>query len=364
MGGAIVTATTLLFLPHGDAGFRWMRVDDARVTGEGEGVPDVEGDTIAVAPADAVTLHWAELPARSPAQAAAAARILAVEASAAPLGDVHVAVGLDGAGDRPIGVVGMSAMRGWLTMLAQVGVDPVAIVPAPMLLPSPEEGYARAEIAGVGVVRGRTSGFADEARLTELVTRGVAPETLGRDAIERALVAAVAAPTLDLRQGLFARRRRFAIDWALIRRLAWLSLAILTVTLAIDLVRIARYSFAADAIEARATTLARQGLAPGESVTDADRQLIERLSRLRGPGQGFTSTLAAVFAAVRGVPGTEITALDFAANGDLRVGVAVEREALATDLKRAIEANGYVVRAGVFQSAAGRITGEFTVTAP
>ncbi|RZM09996.1 MAG: general secretion pathway protein GspL, partial [Sphingomonas sp.] len=100
-----------------------------------------------------------------------------------------------------------------------------------------------------------------------------------------------------------------------------------------------------------------------ETVTDAARQLDERLSRVRGPGLGFSATTAAVFAAVRATPGSEVTALDFQANGDLRLSVAVEREALATDLKRAIESAGFTVRAGTFQAAAGRVTGELTVSA-
>jgi len=355
--------TTLLFLPAGETGFRWMRVADARVVGEGEGIPEAtDDDMIAVAPADAVTLHWAELPSRSPAQATAAARLLAAEASASPLAELHVAVGDEGASDRPIGVVGVATMRDWLRMLAEAGVDPVAMIPAPMLLPRPEEGYARADLAGSGVVRGTSSGFADEARLTELITGGTAPTTIDRDTLEAAIVAGVAAPTLDLRQGPFARRRQFALDWALIRRLALLSLTILAVTLAISLVRIAKYSFGADALEAEADTVAVAGLPRGETVVDAGRQLDERLSRVRGPGLGFTTTTAAVFAAVRATPGTEVTGLDFQANGDLRLSVAVEREALATDLKRALEAAGFTVRAGVFQAAAGRVTGELTVS--
>jgi general secretion pathway protein L len=35
---------------------------------------------------------------------------------------------------------------------------------------------------------------------------------------------------------------------------------------------------------------------------------------------------------------------------------------LATDLKRALERAGFRVQASVFQSAAGRVTGELTVT--
>ena len=363
MGGGVTA--TLLFLPTGDAPFRWWRMDDARLVAEGEGLPAPDGDRlVAVPPADAVTLHWAALPARTPAQAAAAARILAGEASAVPAAELHVAVGEDGGDERPIAVVGAGAMRGWLAEMAAAGLDPQAIVPAPLLLPRPDEGFSRAELGGGGVVRGRTSGFADEARLTELVTGGEAPLTVGREELTRAVAAAIAAPALDLRQGPFARRRRVGLDWALIRRLAVLAGVILLVTLAISLVRLAKYSFAADALEARAAALAATGLPRGETITDADRQLAERLGAVRGPGLGFTGMAAAVFAAVRATPGTEVTGLDFQPTGNLRINVAAARESLPTDLKRAIERAGFGVDASTFASANGRVTGEMTVRAP
>ena len=363
MGRGPVTA--LLFLPGLDARYRWSRIDAGRIVAEGDGLPPpADEPLIAVTPADAVTLHWAVLPARSPAQATAAARLLTAEASAVPAGELHVVVGEDGGDERPIAVVGVERMRGWLADLAAHGIDPVAMVPAPLLLPRPDEGFARAELAGEGVVRGATSGFADEARLTELVTGGVAPRTIGREELDAALIAAAAAPVLDLRQGPFARRRRRALDWALIRRLAWLALAILAVTLAINLVRIAKYSFAADALEAEAAQLAATGLPRGETVTDADRQLAERLGAVRGPGLGFTGMAAAVFAVVRQTPGTEVTGLDFTPTGDLKLSIAAAREALPTDLKRALERAGFTVTAGVFTSANGRVTGDMMVKAP
>jgi general secretion pathway protein L len=363
-----VTAT-LLFLPADGADFRWWRMD-ARGVAEGDGLPPpLEDDRlVAVPPADAVTLHWAALPTRSPAQATAAARILAGEASAVPTAELHVAVGQEGDpdphGERPIAVVGADAMRGWLADLAASGIEPDAIVPAPMLLPRPEAGYARAELGGAGVIRGASSGWADEARLTELVTGGDAPRVIGRDELDRALAEAIAAPALDLRQGPFARRRRIGLDWALIRRLARLAAIIALVTLAINLVRLAQYSFAADALEARADQLAATGLPRGETVTDADRQLTERLGAVRGPGLGFTGMAAAVFAAVRATPGTEVTGIDFQPSGDLRLSVAAARESLPTDLKRAIERAGFTVAASTFTAANGRITGDMTVRAP
>ncbi|HEX8486289.1 type II secretion system protein GspL [Sphingomonas sp.] len=356
--------TTLLFLPAGDSGYRWWRIADERVVAQGDGVPPGDAPVVAIAPADAVALHWAELPSRSPAQASAAARILAAEASATPVADLHVAIGDEGQGERPIAVVDGDMMRAWLADLAAAGVDPAAVLPAPMLLPRPDHGFVRGEIAGFPAVRGRATGFADEARLTALVTGGEVPATLDRAAVQAAVIAAVASPALDLRQGAFARRRRRAIDWPLVRRLALLGLAILGVTLAIDLVRIARYSLAADALTARADALARTGLPRGETVTDADRQLDERLSQVRGPGLGYSATVATIYDAVRATPGTELTAFDFQANGDLRLGISCEREALATDLQRAITARGLDVRAGVFQATGGRVSGEFTVTAP
>lgn len=359
-----MSATNLLFLPPGEGGdYRWMRIEDARVAAAGEGLPQGDGEVIAVAPADAVSLHWADIPARSTAQAAAAARLLAADVSAAPMDELHVAVGEDEGGARAIGIVNRGAMAGWLARLGAAGLDPVAVVPAPLLLPRPDEGYVRGDLAGQGVVRGRASGFADEPGFTEIVTGDAPLADLDDDAVAAALGAVAGAPALDLRQGVFARRRGFAIDWRLVKRLAWLGIAIVVATLAIDFVRWTKYSFAADATEAKIEQVARTALPRGETLVDADRQLTERLSAVRGPGQGFSQTAAAVFAAVRAVPGTELTALDFQPNGDIRLGVAVDREALATDLKRAIEAEGFTVQPSTFVAANGRITGELTVRA-
>ena len=363
MGRCAMTAT-LLFLPVGDdQPWRWLRVDDDAIVARGEGVPAADKTMIAVAPADAVTLHWAALPARSVAQALAAARIVVGETVAAPAGDVHVAVGDEAQEERPIAVVAAERMRAWLAALAIEGVDPDAIVPAPMLLPRPNTGFVRADLGGQAVVRGTTSGFADEARLTDLVTGGIAPETLGRAALEEALVSATARHALDLRQGVFARRRRRAIDWRLIRRLVALGALILLATLAIDLVRIAKYSLGADAIEARADALAREGLPRGSATGDAGRLLDERLSRLRGPGEGFSRTAAAVFAALRSIDGSEASALDFEPNGDLRVTVSVSGEAQANALVASLRAAGFAVTASTFAASGGRLSGQLTVSA-
>lgn len=373
-----MTAAMLLFLPPDDSQpWRWWRVRDDVLDGEtgsegeganeGEGLPELVDceAVIAVAPADAVTLHWADLPARSPAQALAAARVVVSDATAEPAHDLHVAVGgeRDGAGgERAIAVVAPARMAGWLAALAQRGIDPATIVPAPLLLPEPAEGYVRADVAGQRVVRGRTTGWADEDRLTDLITAGDTPVALDRAAMRAAASAAVASPAINLRQGAFARRRRRStIDWTLVRRLAVLAGLILLATLAIDLVRIARYSFGADTLEQRAATVARQGLPRGTGDGDATRMLGERLSQLRGPGQGFTRTAATVYAIVQAIPASEVTALQFEPNGTLRVSLSLAGEAQANTIKSRLAEAGFTVEASVFQQANGRLTGDMTV---
>ncbi|WP_010186817.1 type II secretion system protein GspL [Sphingomonas sp. PAMC 26605] len=362
-----MTETLVLFLPAHDLPWRWLRIAGDAVTARGEGFPRLAADSpvphVAVAPADAVTLHWAELPDRSFAQSVTAARLLAADASASPIGELHVAVGREGTlVERPIGVVAALQMRAWLDLLAENGVDPDALLPAPLLLPRPESGYLRADLGGEGVVRGVTSGFADEARLTKLVTGGVAPVVLPRDAFETAIVAAVAAPALDLRQGMFARKRRRGVDWALVRRLGWLSAAIVAVTLLITVVQLIKYATAADDLERRADLLARSGLARGEAVSDADRQLTARLDRLRGGGLGFSRTAAAVFAAIRATPGSEARTLGFEPDGSLRVGIGVQNEGQILDLQRRLAASGFAATPqGQFQTINGRLSGDLMV---
>ncbi len=359
--------TILLFLPRDiDAPWRWLRAADGRVVARGEGVPEGADPVIAVPPAEAVTLHWAELPDRSPAQAVAAARLLIAEASAAPAGELHVAVGREAdRAERPIAVVSAGAMQGWLATLAGQGIDPAAIVPAPLLLPRPEEGYARGELPNGAVVRGQTSAFADEAGLTELVAGEAALAELDGDTVEAGLPAAVGAPALDLRQGLFARRRRRAVDWRLVKRLAVLVGLILMATVAIDLVRLTRFSVDAAGAEAEAERVALAGLPRGSPQDgDAGRLLDERLARLRGPGLGFTRMAAALFAAVRDTGGAEVTRLNFEPGGTLTAGISTDGEAKANAVKQALEAAGFEVEASAFTASGTRLAGELTVRAP
>ena len=363
-----MSETIALFLPaRAKHEWHWIAVRDGMVVSRGDGLPDrdrpPETRVVAIAPAEAVALHWADLPDRSLAQATAAARLLVAEASVTPLGDLHVAVGREpDLAERPIGAVGTAQMNDWLTMLAESGFEPTSVVPSPMLLPRPDEGYVIGDLGAVGrVVRGPSSGFADEEGLTELIVGHAPITTLDRDALEAAIVAALVDPPLDLRQGDFALRKRAAIDWMLVRRLAWLIVAIMAVTLLITLVQIVRYNSSGSSLEAQADGLARDGLARGETVNDAGQQLTDRLARLRGGGAGFSRTAASVSAAVAAVPGAEVTGLAFDPTGKLRVSLATQTQGQIVDVQNRLSGAGFSAEPSTFTGSAGRLTGVLTV---
>jgi len=116
-------------------------------------------------------------------------------------------------------------------------------------------------------------------------------------------------------------------------------------------------------MEARADALARTALPRGKTVNNADRQLGERLTRLRGAGLGFSGTAASVFAAVGATPGAELRALSFDGTGRLRATVAVQNEGLITDITQRLRRQGFSVAQSMAQNNGGVFSIDLTVSA-
>ncbi|MDB5688360.1 MAG: ral secretion pathway protein [Sphingomonas bacterium] len=283
----------LLFLDDAPA-CHWLRLEDGVITGRGDAgspppPPEDRPDrarVVVVVPAQDVALHWVDLPPLAPAQAMAAARLLAAEASAEPVDGLHVAVQTAGPAGEPRAIAITSAFRmaGWLGHAAALGHDPDLVLPLSLLILPPESGIRGIASGDLSVVRGPMLAFAAEPELVAVAAGDEPIETIGRDRFEEMLAEAIAARPLDLRQGAFAKRRRWRMDWALVRRLAALGAAIVAITLLIQFTLILRYSFAADRLEAEAETVARSALPRGANIANVPVQLTERLTALRGGG--------------------------------------------------------------------------------
>jgi general secretion pathway protein L len=361
-----VSETLLVFLDaHGEQE-GWLHVRDATVAARGPGLEDMPplangrgGDPIRVAaivPGDALTLHWLELPAGlTPLQASAAARVVASEVSAQPLADMHVAVGpeADGSALRPVALVPALAMAGWLGRLQAQGLDPDLVIPEPLLLAPPVEGFVRYDRGETPLFRGQADAFSVEPELAELVVGGAPLETIGDGAFEAGIPAALEAPAVNLRQGAFAKRRQWAIDWKTVRRLVLLGVAILGVTLAIQIAAIWRYTYAADALEVETQAVAAQANAPAG--------LERRLTELRGGGVGYGAIAAAAFGAVRVTPNAELTGIAYSPDGSLRLTVQADSPATIAALRDRIEAGGFAAETGPMRTGGGRPTADLNV---
>jgi general secretion pathway protein L len=338
----------------------WLELAGARVVARGaalEGLPGlVDPNTgrslpvAAIVRGEAVSLHWLEFPAGlAPAQAIAAARLLAADVSAQPVADMHVAVGPEVADSpvRAVALVPALAMAGWIGKLQAEGLDPDFILPEPLLLPVPQEGFTRYDRGELPLWRGQGDAFAAEPELAELVTCGAPVRQLAHDAFEAHLAPALAALPVNLRQGAFAKRRRWKIEWPLVRRLAGLAALLLLATLALQVMTIFRYTFEADRLEAETQAL-RRAAGP---VTPAQARI----------GPGYSGLASALFGAVSATPNAELTAMIYDQAGALRATVQADSPVTLETLRQRIEESGFTVELGPLRAGGGRPTAELTV---
>ncbi|HYI38699.1 MAG TPA: type II secretion system protein GspL [Allosphingosinicella sp.] len=358
----------LLFLGR-DGGIEgWIRLADGAIAERGAGLDGAEGHrsapVVAIPPGEAVTLRWLELPAGlSPAQAAGAARLMAAELSAQPIGELHVAVGRDSGGGagRCVGLVPLEAMRGWLDGLEGAGFDAERIVPETLLMPAPAEGLTTWDSGLIRLYRGQDEAFAAEPELGDLLLAGRAAVPVDAETFAAGIAGALDQAPLDLRQGPFGRRRDWRVAPARARRLAALTAALLLISLAVQVALIARYIFAADAAEAETRRIAAAALPRSPGLPDPQAALVQRLAELRGGGAGFRATAGTLFEAVKATPNIELTALAFSPDGLLRVTVQADSPAAIEALRQRVEASGFAADAGAPRSAGGRRMADLTV---
>lgn len=343
----------------------WLRISDGEIVARGEGLPAPEPDNhvVAVVPAEHVTVRHAEFGDLSEPQAQAAARLMMAEQSAALPDTMHVAVGrLSDTADRPVVAIERSKMAHFLAELAAGGHDPDVVVAAPMLLTRPTEGFVKGDLGNAAILRGRDTAFADDPVLTPLLTGG-SVVLLDRRALERSLISALASPEVNMRQGIFAKRRVWGIDWVRLRRIGWLVLGVLLSLLLVYVIQLVRLNLAADRIEVRNIVTARAVLPPGTTVNNPLLQVQEQLSALRGPGGGLLPLAAAVATAANATPGLVLTSLVFDGGGTLRITARAPNPTDQNMFEAKLKEAGLVPAAGPVMVDQGQQIRDYTVSA-
>ena len=362
-----MSAGILLIFTGADGPERWLRIADGAVVARGEdleslprpedGAPGVKALITAVLPGDSVSLHWAELPlGLTDPQAQAAGRMIATELGAQSVDELHVAVGPEADGLRCVALVSNLLVAQTIARLQDAGLDPDLILPAPLLLLPPESGLARYDGLSLPLLRGRMEAYGVESELAALIARDAPVETVDEAAFEAGLAAASDGAPVNLRQGVFAKRRRWKIDWKRVQRIAILAAAILIVTGAIQIAAIMKTSLATDRAEEEARAIAAQA-APGASPATLE----VRLAALGGGG-AFTSLAAATFDAIRAVPNVQLRALVYESGG-LRATLSADAAGSIAAVQQQLKAAGMRAESGPMRMQGNRSIAELTVRA-
>jgi len=335
------SGTLLAFLGEGGAFGRWLLLDEGGIAGEGlarDGLPDPPVSAVLAVPGDQLTLHWIELAeGLAPAQAAAAARLMLADASAEPISAMHVAVGRPERGLTPVALVPSERMTQWLAVAEAAGLDPELVVPAPLLLAPPEEGFVRRDLDGLADYRGPAAAFTVEPELAELLVAGAPVEAVDEARFEAGLAPILAAPPLNLRQGPFLRRRQWKLEGRRLRRVAMFAISLALLSLVVQVATILSYTFAADRLQAEADALA---------ATTAGGRADTR--------PGFGAAASVLFEAVRATPNVEVARIEYRPDGSLGATLMLDNPATLAALQARIEASGLNVQPGERRNDGGR----------
>lgn len=345
---------TLLILADAAGAHRWRLLSGGAVVGLGNEIAELPEARpwvriVLAVPGTDVTLRWLDLADNLTApQAAAAARLQMAEDTAEPIGDLHIAAGRRESGLTPVALTPAGRMTSWLAAARERGLEPDLILPTPMLLQPPADGLVRYAGDGVPDYRGTARAFSLEDDLAALVLGDTAVTEVDSATRDRGLAAVLADPPINLRQGAFARRREFAIDWVRTRRLALFGAILLLLTLAIQVVTILRTRLAAARVQAEATELRRAIPTKGPRAVQA--------------AVSFSPAADALFSAVRDTPNAQLGQVIYQPGGVLRASITADSPATIEALRARVEAAGMQAQGGAAASVGGRAAADLTIS--
>ena len=320
--------------------------------------------TWTVVPASGLGLLWTALPARQPAQALAAARLLLDDHAAASADSLHVAVSpYAGSAPRLVAWGDPAAMQAWLARSAAHGVAPDALVPDVLLLRDAAAYADRPRVVehdGRWLVRGKAMAFSAETTLAMQVLDDPAVQPGASDAFldDCAHSAALEVPPLDLLQGSFAPRVRRGAEagW---RRAAVLAGALVLSPWVLLAAEAIRHEMAARGLQAQAHDVAARA-APGVPAGDPLDMTAARLARLRAV-DALARDAGALFGALDTVSGAHLDALTYSSAEGLHAQVVHPREADLETIAAALADRGLPLQRTGRQPAGDAIRSDVTL---
>jgi general secretion pathway protein L len=325
--------------------------------------PAVDDQTVmaVVAPED-VRCHWFTLPDVQGRQAESVAILRATEQS---LGVVHCSAGADYNEVVATATITPEVMQRGLDILSARGLNPDIVLPFALSLAIQSDGVFRAEMDGVSVLRGAQFAIPDDAVLRDLVIGDAPIEAIDTDALRSMLLSASAAPLLNLREGVFAKRERAV--WLTPEQKFWvrrLLTALIVVTMLLTLVTLAKY-WMATASENNAALAAAQTIDPAIQDIDQSESMLAASLNRQGKTQGsFAPLSAALWRSVKASPNVSVRELRYTPDGILTVVLAAPTADNINKALVTIQQDGFRITATSRQDTTGATLVDMTVRMP
>jgi general secretion pathway protein L len=337
-----------------------LTVDNAPV------FPDASGlFVMALVPAAHAIVRWIDMEGVPARQAETAARLRFLDDALQPNDQLHTAAISNG--DGPVMIAGISAqlLQSGLDRLAAQGLNPDAIMPSGLVIPSAAGDLLRASFANDIVLRGEQLILPDEPKLVAAMMGGAMPRDISEAEADAALIAAMAAPPLNLRTGVFAKRVvRGVILPAQYKILMALLLAGLCFSLLLAIVTWAKFSLAAQREDALSLTLARKIVPAAGNAAEAQNLLNRELIRRGAGGRQVTVTASALYAIIQGVEAVSLRDMRNNGDGILAFTLIANNVDAINQALLIMQQQGYKVTATPRQEASGLAAADISMRIP
>lgn len=326
-------------------------------------VPAIDDRTVMaiVAPED-VRCHWFTQPDVQGRQAESVAKLRITEQS---LGLVHISAGADYDDVVATATIAPEVLQRGLDILGAQGLSPDIVLPFALSLAIPSDGVFRAEMDGLRVVRGAQFAIPDDAVLLDLVIGDAHIETIDTDTLRSMLLSASAAPLLNLREGVFAKRERTV--WITPEQKIWMKrllAALVIITMMLTFVTLAKY-WAATSSENNTALTAAQTIDPAiQDIDQSENMLTASLNRQGKAQSSFAPLSAALWRSVKASPNVSVRELRYTPDGILTVVLAAPTADNINKALVTIQQDGFRITATSRQDTTGATLVDMTLRMP
>jgi general secretion pathway protein L len=296
-------------------------------------------------------------------QALAAASMTA-KANSLDSANLQIVATMDDAGAVVTASVGRDILSAGLVRLQALELDPDAIIPSGWLLPVAGDGAASADFGFDQVVRADDLIATDDPALREILFADQAITPVTGNAFDAMLAGAYGKSDLNFRSGPFAKKTQRAMDATQKRRLGGMVAALVVVSLAVPLVQLAKYHWAASAADEAALASAAPVVGEQQNPDSAERALDQRLVAENRGNIMFPVPASALYSALQQVPNVSITRMAYGENGIVSVTLSAVRNEDINPALLAMQEAGFLITATPRTDATGSAQADITVRAP